>query len=120
MDWFKWDEEGVDWRRVIPHKKRQAVGIDPAGALICTIAGQCGSPGCVLPDFHAGPCTPFAVPPRKRTRSGAGQGEVAVELPRRSRGRVGATQSDAVSLSQALSLSLIGSGRGGRDTYRTA
>ena len=79
VDWFKWDEEGVDWRRVIPHKRRQAVGIDPAGALICTIAGQCGSPGCVLPDFHAGPCTPFAVPPGKRTRSGAGQGEVAVE-----------------------------------------
>ena len=79
VDWFKWDEEGVDWRRVIPHKKRQAVGIDPAGALICTIAGQCGSPGCVLPDFHAGPCTPFAVPPGKRTRSGAGQGEVAIE-----------------------------------------
>ena len=70
MDWFKWDEEGVDWRRVIPHKKRQAVGIDPAGALICTIAGQCGSPGCVLPDFHAGPCTPFAVPPGKAQARG--------------------------------------------------
>ena len=96
MDWFKWDEEGVDWRRVIPHKKRQAVGIDPAGALICTIAGQCGSPGCVLPDFHAGPCTPFAVPPGKRTRSGAGQagGGSCRVTPSVARSR--RTQSDAV------------------------
>ena len=78
MDWFKWDEEDVDWRRVNARKKRQAVGIDP-GAVICTIAGQCGSPGCVLPDFHAGPCTNFAVAPEKRTRSGAAQGEAAVE-----------------------------------------
>ena len=78
VDWFKWDEEGVDWRRVEQRKKRQAVGIDP-GAVICTITGQCGSPGCVLPDFHAGPCTSFAVAPGKRTRSGAGQEEAVVE-----------------------------------------
>lgn len=69
MDWFKWEEEGVDWRRLEPRKKRQAVGIEE-GTVICTIAGVCGSPGCEQPDFHAGPCTSFTVAPGKRTRSG--------------------------------------------------
>ena len=66
QDWFKWDEEGVDWRRA--KRKRQEVGVEE-GAVVVTVAGRCGTPGCDKPDFHAGPCTCAVV--GTRTRRGA-------------------------------------------------
>ena len=54
MDWFKWDEEGEDWRRTQGCKRRKrAVGF-AEGAVTVTVRGICATPGCGKPDFHDG------------------------------------------------------------------
>lgn len=49
-------------------------------AIVWNVAGQCGTPGCLLPDFHHGPCTPSCANDGLRERKAKGGGPSPVKL----------------------------------------
>ena len=50
---------------------------DQPDALVWNVPGQCGTPGCLLPDFHCEPCTPLRAINGPRVHASAGGTEQA-------------------------------------------